>query len=620
HLAERRESHMVEANDHPSPELLSDFALGKLDEEQIAIVACHLSDCAACSDTAASTTDSFLDLLRPDPGDPHDALNLPDTLRNHCRYRIIRALGRGGMGSVYLAEHRIMKQLLAIKVINPALIANPRAAERFVREIDVLTKLRHPAIVQGFDGEEAGGLYLLVMEYVAGESLAQILERQGPLPVSTACEYARQVALGLQYAHEQGLVHRDIKPANLMLTSAGKIKILDFGLARLASEAQAEKSGLTHEHAAMGTPDYSAPEQALDARNADICADIYSLGCTLFCLLTAKPPFGRPSALAVSVAHLQELPPSLRELRPDAPAGLCELVQRMLAKLPGQRPQTPGEVAACLAQFIVPGTPAGEEQPAALLKATIPAWRRRGVLWVAVTVAFLSAVALIGWGAAVDRVRAPRGPIVREQVPAPAEDFVPLFDGKSLAGWQKDGGDERQWQVEDGAIVGRCNVWAERGYILSEKEYGDFGLRFEFTVEDRGTSAGVTFRAVPGESLPFPDGQLQFEHPLLKLAEGRILGTTHWVKDDKAGCPPTQAVDLAVGEWHMAELTVRGDRCVFVAGGSKVVDLKLDAGAEGDIAALKRSRGRIGFQVNGGVVRIRSVRVRTLSPGSKAKP
>lgn len=300
---------MIEANDlHPSPELLSDFALGKLDDDQIAAIADHLSACATCLNTAATATDSFVDLLRPDRIEPLDSSALPAALRHHCRYRIIRRLGRGGMGTVYLAEHRLMKQQRAIKIINPTLIENGRAVERFVREIELLPRLRHRNIVQAHDAEKTGGLYLLVMEYVEGETLAELIERCGPLPLGTACEYARQAAVGLQYAHEQGLVHRDIKPANLMRTTSGQIKILDFGLARLRSETGAE-TGLTYEHATMGTPDYLAPEQALDAHHAGSAADIYSLGCTLFHLLTGKPPFVKPSALAVSAAHLHEPPP-----------------------------------------------------------------------------------------------------------------------------------------------------------------------------------------------------------------------------------------------------------------------------------------------------------------------
>ncbi len=432
---------MVEANGlHPSPEQLSAFALGKLGEDQIPLVARHLSDCAACSDTAATATDSFLDLLRPDPGGQLDLQALPPALRHHCLYRILRCLGQGGMGTVYLAEHRLMKQQRAIKVINPALTGNVRAVERFVREAELLPKLQHPNIVQAHGAEKADGLYLLVMEYVEGETLADVIERQGPLPFGLACEYTRQAAMGLQYAHEQGLVHRDIKPANLMWTTAGQIKILDFGLARLRSQTGVQ-TGLTHEHAAMGTPDYSAPEQALDARHADICADIYSLGCTLFYLLTGKPPFGKPSALAVSVAHLHEPPPSLRQLRPDAPTELCDLVSRMLAKLPGQRPQTPAEVAAALLPFA-----AGASQPHATDQRHVPsgspraartegertvrtaAVLRRRIVWGAL--AALVALAGIGlWVGGALKVKTSHGIIVLEDLPAAAEVMV---DGETV--------------------------------------------------------------------------------------------------------------------------------------------------------------------------------------------
>jgi tRNA A-37 threonylcarbamoyl transferase component Bud32 len=417
---------MIEANGlHPSPERLSDFALGKLGEDQIPMVARHVSDCAVCRDTAAATTDPFVDLLRPDSSDPLDSHVLPDALRHHCRYRIIRCLGRGGMGTVYLAEHRLMKQQRAIKVINPTLIGNDRAVERFVREVELLPRLHHPTIVQAHDAEKADGLYLLVMEYVEGETLAELVERCGPLQLGTACEYSRQAAVGLQYAHEQGLVHRDIKPSNLMRTNAGQIKILDFGLARLASESGA--TGLTHEHATMGTPDYAAPEQALDAHNTSSTTDIYSLGCTLFYLLTGTPPFGKPSALAVFAAHLHEPPPSLRALRPNAPAALCDLVDRMLSKLPNQRPQTPAEVAACLAPFLIPEVPPAKDDVPA--KAGAFGSRNRALRWAMVALGFFSAVALIVWATVVFQVRTPDGTIVLEQVPDGAEVFV---DGRRI--------------------------------------------------------------------------------------------------------------------------------------------------------------------------------------------
>src|SRR5207247_504467 len=151
-------------------------------------------------------------------------------------------------------------------------------------------RLQHPNVVTAYDAEQAASLHLLVMEYVEGVNLAKYLEPEGPLPVEHACNFVRQAALGLQHAFEQGMVHRDIKPQNMMLTPKGQIKLLDFGLARMASEQTTGKFQ-TAAGVYMGTPEFMAPEQATDARTADIRADIYSLGCTLFCLLTGRPPF-----------------------------------------------------------------------------------------------------------------------------------------------------------------------------------------------------------------------------------------------------------------------------------------------------------------------------------------
>lgn len=621
---------MAEANDlHPSPELLSDFALGKLEDDQLAAVACHLSDCATCRETAAATTDSLLDLLRPDPlapandsSDVQDTLSLPFPLRHHCRYRFIRELGRGGMGSVYLAEHRMMKQFRAIKIITPSQSGNPRAVERFKREIALLSKLCHPAIVQGFDGEDAGGLYLLVMEYIEGESLAQVLERRGPLPIGTACEYARQVAFGLQYAHEQGLVHRDIKPANLMLTTAGQVKILDFGLARLTSESQPEAS-LTQEHAAMGTPDYVAPEQALDARNADICADIYALGCTLFCLLTGKPPFGKPSALAVSVAHLQEPPPSLSELRPDAPAELCDLVHRMLAKLPGQRPQTPEEVAACLTPFVSPeaagvpepvsGLPAvplreeehprapGDRLPSAGSDPRIAVWRKRRVRLAVVGAGVLAAVALIIWAAAGFRERTQDQTSGTEEPPHPGlpgksvqlspDGFIPLFNGKDLAGWRSWQGEARGWKVEDGALVCRGEwsiLYNERG------DFEDFHLRVEALVED-GVRSGIRFRC------PFTPHDPDAYEVVLNGTAQELQRT-----GSLSGLAPVGQRLHAAAEWFTLEVIARGHNIVTRVNGRRAATFLGPAFKKGRIALMGNCTR--------GCVKYRKIEIKPLSP------
>jgi serine/threonine protein kinase len=258
------------------------------------------------------------------------------------------------MGIVYLAEHRLMERQVAIKVISKSLLDNSEALERFHREVRAAAKLDHKNIVRAYDAEQAGDLHMLVMEYVEGLSLAQVLAGRGALPVVQSCAYIRQAALALQHAFEKGMVHRDLKPQNLILIPGEKvIKVLDFGLARLASERQQGKE-LTTENAIMGTPEYIAPEQATDARQADIRADIYSLGCTLYCLLAGRPPFVEQTAMRTILAQVGKVAVLLHELRPDVPAGLSTVVARMIAKDPKQRYQMPIEVADALAPFCTP--------------------------------------------------------------------------------------------------------------------------------------------------------------------------------------------------------------------------------------------------------------------------
>jgi hypothetical protein len=356
---------------HPTPDALAAFAVGKLPDADARAVASHLVACPDCRRAAEEThgADSFVARLRaagapgssadtqlpgPRQASPAAALNLPPELAGHPRYRILRELGRGGMGVVYHAEQTLMERQVAIKVISKALLDQPGALERFEREVQSAAKLSHPNIVIAYDAERAGELHMLVMEFVEGQSLDHVLRRKGPLPVLHACHYVRQAALGLQHAHERGMVHRDIKPQNLMLTPKGQVKILDFGLAKLVSESNSS-AGLTAANSYMGTPDYSAPEQATDARTADIRADIYSLGCTLYCLLAGHPPFHEETAVQTILAHLEKEPAPLSQCRPDVPAALGAVVARMLAKDPTRRFQKPVEVAQALLPYVKPG-------------------------------------------------------------------------------------------------------------------------------------------------------------------------------------------------------------------------------------------------------------------------
>jgi len=285
----------------------------------------------------------------PTPSAPQP---LPEVLGS---YRLLDKLGEGGMGAVYRAFHVRLKRMVALKILPGGLLDDAQAVARFQREMEAGGKLDHPNIVRASDAGEAGGRHFLVMELIDGVDLARLASRLGPLPVADVCEAGRQVAQALQHAHEHGLVHRDVKPSNLILTPAGAVKLLDLGLARLYGN-QPNAEGLTASGAAMGTPDYMAPEQALEPKKVDIRADLYSLGCTLYRLLTGRPPFGDPpydTAGKKMMAHAQAPVPAVRGRRPDVPERLAGVLERLLAKSPADRFGTPAEVAAVLKRFAV---------------------------------------------------------------------------------------------------------------------------------------------------------------------------------------------------------------------------------------------------------------------------
>lgn len=269
-------------------------------------------------------------------------------------YEILEPLGEGGMGRVFKARHGRLNRVVALKVIRPEQLANPNALRRFQREARAAARLAHPNVVQIYDAAEAEGTHFLVMEYVAGQDLAELVRTRGPLPVPLAGHYARQVSLALQHAHERGLVHRDIKPANLLLSADGtQVKILDMGVARLLQpdETDLPAGELTQTGAVMGTPAYLAPEQARDARRVDIRGDIYSLGCTLYQLLSGQAPFRGESFAEVVLAHQLLEPPPLDEVRPDVPPEVQAVLRKLMAKRPEDRYQTPADVAEALAAF-----------------------------------------------------------------------------------------------------------------------------------------------------------------------------------------------------------------------------------------------------------------------------
>ncbi len=267
-------------------------------------------------------------------------------------YLILDQLGTGGMGQVYLAEHVNMRRLVALKVL-PVLSADDAVArERFFREARAAASLDHPNIIRVFDLCQEGRLFYLVMEYVEGVNLQTVVARYGPLDVGAACHYARQVAFGLQHAHELGFVHRDIKPANLLVDRVGVVKILDLGLVRSEADAAAGLTKQLDNKSILGTADYVAPEQAVDSSKVDIRADIYSLGATLYYLLTGRPLFPEGRTAQKLVWQQIKDPVAVDRLRPEVPVGLVAVVHRMLQKRREDRFQTPIEVFDALSDFV----------------------------------------------------------------------------------------------------------------------------------------------------------------------------------------------------------------------------------------------------------------------------
>jgi serine/threonine protein kinase/HEAT repeat protein len=370
----------VQRGAHPSADILKAFGLGKLDDGSSGVVLDHLDQCEDCRQQVASLSgDDFLNRLRQARGQsstpaPAKALsdvsraakppvrqpaiaNLPPELAANQQYEILRELGRGGMGVVYLAKNKLMDRLEVLKVVNKALLDHPGAVERFLREIRSAAKLSHANVVAAYHALQDGELLAFAMEYVEGQDLASLVKSQGPLPIVHACYYVQQAALGLQHAFEKGMVHRDIKPQNLILAREGKkhiVKVLDFGLAK-ATREKTDDTGLTGEGKMLGTPDYIAPEQTLDAARADIRADIYSLGCTLYYLLSGRPPFSANNLAAMALAHQTHEAKPLNLVRPQVPEELAAVVRKMMAKSPTKRYQAPLDVVQALAPFVKQG-------------------------------------------------------------------------------------------------------------------------------------------------------------------------------------------------------------------------------------------------------------------------
>jgi len=375
----------MNANRHPDRSLLTDYLTGNLAGDSLEDIARHLETCAECETTVA-ILEQDRSCLDRDPlvSHLHGAAHVnpfgeeielqrvleklqqvvtfasestqanTNTITGRLReYELMEKLGEGGMGTVYVARHVKLDKLVALKLLPADRMNSARAVTRFEREMRAVGKLDHPNIVRATDAGEFDGTHFLVMEYVPGQDLGRVANQLGQLTLAAACEVGRQAALGLQHAHESGLIHRDVKPSNLILSTSGTVKLLDLGLARL-SQANQAAADLTSPSQLMGTLDYMAPEQGSASHEVTPAADVYGLGATLYRLLAGHAPFGGPqydSPFRKMAALSNEIPRPLREIRPEVPAELSDLVDRLLAKKPQDRLASAAEVAQALGPF-----------------------------------------------------------------------------------------------------------------------------------------------------------------------------------------------------------------------------------------------------------------------------
>lgn len=271
------------------------------------------------------------------------------------KFKLLGHLGTGGMSSVYLAMHKVSRQTRAIKVLPRKRVSDKSYLDRFYREGQAAAALNHPNVVRIYDICSEADTHYMVMEHVKGADLYEIVKDDGPLTPETAANYIMQAARGLTHAHEKGMVHRDIKPANLLLTEEGVVKILDLGLALFQQEEE-ESLTVLHNEKVMGTADYLSPEQAVNSHNVDHRADIYSLGCTLYFLLTGKPPFSEGSLAQRIAMHQTQEPPALMEVNASFPPELVRICEKMMRKDPNDRYRDCEQLRQTVANFLASQT------------------------------------------------------------------------------------------------------------------------------------------------------------------------------------------------------------------------------------------------------------------------
>ena len=574
-------------------------------------------------------------------------------------YVVLDLLGKGGMGYVYKAEHRKMRRIVALKVIAKTALTSPAAVRRFEREVQAAARLEHPNIVTAFDAGEAAGTHYLVMQFVDGKNLSEMVKASGPQPVARAVDWVLQAARGLAFAHDQGVIHRDIKPGNLLVDSRGAVKILDMGLARLET-LDADQDQLTGTGQIMGTVDYMAPEQAMDTRQADARSDIYSLGVTLWYLLTGRPLFEADSVLKKIMAHQHEPARSLADVRVSSDARLEAVFQRMVAKQPDARFQSMQEVVAALealpraevgagpSSVDVGGSAAtlgplctdatqtlevhkpsvGNEDTARLSAVEIdtnpvvqartaggdmPPNARRlrptPLQFALAGGAVATVVVMLAGFAFAFRSRrttpAPPTAVAMEvgdagpSEQASAVDLTAAADGDWRGLWVAHGPPD--WRLDAG-VLGHAGTG--RGWIGTKQQYGDFQIELEYRLPAKGNT-GIFVRAWPEGN---PSGADFVEVQLIDDVAFQTTGLNCTGSLFKR-IEPSPRPETRLDDWNTAVVRVVGKQVTVTVNGVTCINADVD---------FPRDAGVIGLQMLESPVEFRRIRVQDLG-GSAAR-
>ncbi len=538
-----------------------------------------------------------------------------DSMGRLGHYEVLEVLGRGGFGIVLKAFDEVLQRVVAVKVLAPALAATSPARKRFLREARSSAAVRHENVVRVHAVEEKP-LPHLVMEFVPGETLQDRLDRMGPLDVAEMLSIGRQIAQGLAAAHEIGLIHRDIKPGNILIESGPDLraKITDFGLARAADDASLTQSGVV-----AGTPMYMAPEQAkgdpLDHR-----ADLFSLGSVLYVVCTGRPPFRAPGTMAVLKRVCEDPPRPIREIIPEIPLIMAQIVERLHQKNPEDRFPSAKEVAETLARCEAELKTTGgfRDHPVLLTKKPGKKGRLHPRRWGLVSAVALFLIAL-GYFLLPRYVREPE---LETRMPGPIDPGLPsnavavlpqhsdivmepwptLFNGKDLTGWKAyPESTENNWRVENGVLIGQ----GKKSFLFYQaKEYENFHFRADFQINASGNS-GIIFRSALPKAGDGPDA-----HGYEAQIVGPQAPASHSETGSLLNFAQTKGIRINEGTWHRIEVIAQGETMAVLINGLVTTKTKDNS--------RKFVKGHIALQLGepGTEVRFRNIDIKV--PGERA--